>query len=49
MTTWDIKSQRSDSGDSRNGYKRKRVNSRWFFRIEVPQDRRKSTFEPQVK
>ena len=42
------KSQRSDSGDYRNGYKRKRVNSRYgSMEIEVPQDR-KSTFEPQV-
>ena len=42
------KSQRSDSGDYRNGYKRlKRVNSRYgSMEIEVPQDR-KSTFEPQ--
>ena len=38
------KSQRSDSGDYRNGYKRKRVNSRYgSMEIEVPQDR-KSTF-----
>lgn len=42
------KSERSDSEDYRNGYKRKRVNSRYgSMEIEVPQDR-KSTFEPQV-
>ena len=42
------KSERSDSDDYRNGYKRKRVNSRYgSMEIEVPQDRR-STFEPQV-
>ncbi len=42
------KSERSDSNDYRNGYKRKRVNSRYgSMEIEVPQDR-KSTFEPQV-
>ena len=42
------KSERSDSDDYRNGYKRKRVNSRYgSMEIEVPQDR-KSTFEPQV-
>ncbi len=40
------KSERSDSDDYRNGYKRKRVNSRYgSMEIEVPQDR-KSTFEP---
>ena len=42
------KSERSDNDDYRNGYKRKRVNSRYgSMEIEVPQDR-KSTFEPQV-
>ena len=42
------KSERSDSDDYRNGYKRKRVNSRYdSMEIEVPQDR-KSTFESQV-
>ena len=42
------KSERSDCDDYRNGYKRKRVNSRYgSVEIEVPQDR-KSTFEPQV-
>lgn len=42
------KSQRSDSEDYRNGYKRKRVNSRYgAVDIQVPQDRN-STFEPQV-
>ena len=42
------KSQRSDSDDYRNGYKRKRVNSRYgTVDIQVPQDRN-STFEPQV-
>ncbi len=42
------KSQRSDSEDYRNGYKRKRVNSRYgSVDIQVPQDRN-STFEPQV-
>ena len=42
------KSERSDSDDYRNGYKRKRVNSRYgSMEIEVPQDR-KSTFNPQV-
>ena len=42
------KSQRSDSEDYRNGYKRKRVNSRYgTVDIQVPQDRN-STFEPQV-
>ena len=42
------KSERSDNDDYRNGYKRKRVNSRYGSReIEVPQDR-KSTFEPQI-
>ena len=42
------KSQRSDSEDYRNGYKRKRVNSRYgTVDSQVPQDRN-STFEPQV-
>lgn len=42
------KLERSDSDDCRNGYKRKRVNSRdGSMEIDVPQDR-KSTFEPQV-
>ena len=42
------KSERSDSDDYRNGYKRKKVNSRYgSMEIEVPQDR-KSTFEPRV-
>ena len=42
------KSERSDSDDYRNGYKRKRVNSSYgAMEIDVPQDR-KSTFEPQV-
>ena len=42
------KSQRSDSDDSRNGYKEKTVNSSYgTVKIDVPQDR-KSTFEPQV-
>ena len=41
------KSQRSDSEDYRNGYKRKRVNSRYgTVDIQVPQDRN-STFEPK--
>lgn len=42
------RSQRSDSEDSRNGYKTKQINSSYgSMEIEVPQDRR-STFEPQV-
>ncbi len=42
------KSERSDNDDYRNGYKSKRVNSRYgCMELEVPQDR-KSTFEPQV-
>ena len=42
------KSQRSDNDDYRNGYKKKKVNSRYgSMEITVPQDR-KSTFEPQV-
>lgn len=45
---WLWKSERSDNDDYRNGYKRKKVNSRYgSMEIEVPQDR-KSTFEPQV-
>lgn len=42
------KSERSDNDDYRNGYKKKRINSRYgTMDIQVPQDR-KSTFEPQV-
>jgi hypothetical protein len=42
------RSQRSDSDDHRNGYKKKRVNSSYgSMEIDVPQDR-KSTFEPQI-
>ena len=42
------KSERSESDDYRNGYKTKRVNSRFgSLDIQVPQDRN-STFEPQV-
>lgn len=42
------KSERSDSDDYRNGYKRKQVNSSYgSMEIEVPQDRN-STFEPQI-
>ncbi|MCR5661155.1 MAG: IS256 family transposase [bacterium] len=42
------KSERSDSADSRNGYKEKTVNSSYgSMRIEVPQDRN-STFAPKV-
>lgn len=42
------KSQRYDSDDYRNGYKRKQINSSYgSMEIEVPQDR-KSTFEPQI-
>lgn len=42
------KSQHFDSDDYRNGYKRKRVNSRYgSMEIDVPQDRN-SNFEPQV-
>lgn len=42
------KSERSDSDDYRNGYKNKRINSRYgSMDIEVQQDR-KSTFTPQV-
>ena len=41
------KSQRSDSGDARNRYKQKQVNSSYGpVTIDVPQDR-KSTFNPQ--
>lgn len=42
------RSERSDSEDTRNGYKNKRVNSSYgSMEISVPQER-KSTFEPQV-
>ena len=42
------KSERSSNDDSRNGYKKKTVNSSYgSFSIDVPQDR-KSTFEPKV-
>ena len=42
------KSERSDSEDARNGYKKKTVNSSYgSFEIDVPQDR-KSTFQPQI-
>lgn len=42
------KSQRSDNGNYRNGYKKKQVNSSFgSIQNAVPQDR-KSTFEPQV-
>ena len=42
------KSERSDSENSRNGYKTKRVNSSYgSFQIDVPQDRQ-SSFQPQV-
>ena len=42
------RSERSDSEDSRNGHKNKRVNSSYgSMEISVPQNR-KSTFEPQV-
>ena len=42
------KSERSDIDDYRNGYKLKRVNSRYgSMEIEIPQDR-KSTFQPQA-
>ena len=42
------KSERSDSDDHRNGYKRKCVNSSYgSMELDVPQDR-KSTFEPQI-
>ena len=40
------KRKRSDSDDSHNGYKSKRINSSYgSLNIEVPQDR-KSTFHP---
>ena len=42
------KSERSQNSDSRNNYKKKKVNSSYgSFSIDVPQDR-DSTFEPQV-
>lgn len=42
------KSERYQNSDSRNGYKKKKVNSSYgSFSIDVPQDR-DSTFEPQV-
>lgn len=42
------RSERSNSDDSRNGYKSRRINSSYgSMDIKVPQDR-KSTFEPQV-
>lgn len=42
------KSQRSDTKNSRNGYKTKNLNSSYgSFQIQVPQDR-ESSFEPQV-
>ena len=42
------KSGRSNSGDYRNGHKRKRINSCYgSMEIEIPPDR-KSTFEPRV-
>lgn len=42
------KSERSQNSDSRNGYKKKKVNSSYgSFSIDVPQGR-DSTFEPQV-
>ena len=42
------KSERSDSENSRNGYKTKRVNSSYgSFQIDVPQDRQ-SSFQPQI-
>ena len=42
------RSQRSDSDDYRNGYKKKRVNSSYgSMEIDVLQDR-KSTFEPRI-
>ena len=45
MTISDMKSERSDNDDYRNGYKRKQVNGRYgSMEIEVPQDR-KVTFE----
>lgn len=42
------KSERSDSDDYRNGYKKKQIQSSYGnMNISVPQDR-KSTFEPQI-
>lgn len=42
------RSERSDSDDSRNGYKQKQVNSSYgSMTIDVPQDRN-STFEPRI-
>ncbi len=42
------RSERSDSDDHRNGYKKKRINSSYgSMEISVPQDR-KSTFAPQI-
>lgn len=42
------KSERSDSGDARNGCKQKTLNSSCgSMKIDVPQDR-KSTFEPRI-
>lgn len=42
------RSERSDSDDSRNGYKSKRITTSYgSMEIDVPQDR-KSTFEPKV-
>jgi len=42
------KSERSDSENTRNGYKTKSVNSSYgSFQIDVPQDR-KSSFQPQI-
>ena len=42
------KSERSDSDDYRNGYKKKQITSNYgSMEIDVPQDR-KSTFEPKV-
>ena len=42
------KSERSDSDDYRNGYKKKTVNSSMgSLELNIPQDR-KSTFEPQI-
>ena len=42
------KSECSQNSDSRNGYKKKKVNSSYgSFSIDVPRDR-DSTFEPQV-
>ena len=39
------KSERSDCNDCRNGYKRKRVNSRYgSMEIEIPQDRESRPF-----